>query len=159
MDLIGVGGLVLSAVGVGFSIMALIQAGRAKKAISKVIGKGEDQIARDDARALLAQIADARDATMARRQGASPLSSAGRSLEGDLQALQLAQNALATATVGSDRTLELSLRVAATEIEQALQAIASNSGRDGWADALGVLQGVIPKIDVLQRELGTKALR
>lgn len=159
MDPISVVGLVLSAVGVVLSVWALHKADSAKKAVDRVIETNRDQVTRDHARDLLAKLTDARDAAMARRQGASRLSSAGRSTAGDVKALQIAQDALATATIGSDQGLVQNLRAAASELDRALKAIASNCNRDGWADALGVLQGVIPKIDVLQRELGAKALR
>lgn len=158
MDVVGVAGLVLSALGVGLSIVALIQAGRAKTAVTKAIARGVDQGLRDDARVLLSKLQDARDAAMGRKQGASRLSSAGRSVSGDLRALQIAQTGLATVVVQSDTRLELSFRNAASQLDDALAAINAAGSRDGWADALQVLHGIIPKVDVLQRGLGTKAV-
>lgn len=160
MDPIGVAGLVVSVVGAVLSIFALVQAKRASTAVAEVIGKSHVQAARDEARALLALVTDAREAAMAWRRNASRLSSAGRSSARDLLALQQAQNALATTTIGStDAGLTVTLRTAAAQIDQALVAIGLKGERDGWADALGVLQGVTPTIDLLQRELGGRALR
>lgn len=155
MDAVELG---LSIGGLALSIYALVQAESAKKAVSKVIAKEVDQGARDDARELMQRLNEAREAAMARRQGAHRSSSAGRSQAADMKALQLAQDALATTNLG-DKLLTLALRAAADELNQALAEINANGGRDGWADALGTLQGVIPKVDVLHRELSTKALR
>lgn len=159
MDLIGVGGLILSAIGVLLSVWALAKANSAKVAVNKVIEKNSDQFARDAARNLLAKLTDARDAAMAQRRGASRLSSAGRHPDSDHKAIELAQDALATVTIDSSQQLVARMRTAATELNQALQTIASNSGRDGWADALGVLQGIIPEVDALQQGLSATALR
>lgn len=159
MDTVGVGGLLLSVAGVGLSVWALVKADSANKAVDKVIVKSNDQIARDDARGLLDKLTSAKDAAIGRKQGASSLSSAGRTIPRDKMALELAQDALSTATVGSNQQLAARIRAASGELTNALEAISSNSGRDGWADALGVLQGVIPEIEVLQRELGKTSLR
>ena len=159
MDLLGVTGVLLSAAGVLLSVWALQKADSAMKAVDRVIGKNSDQMMRDDARRLLDKLTVARDAAMGRKRGASSLSSAGRPLANDKRALELAQDALATINFGPDRDLGSKMRVAADELKKALEAITSNPGRDGWADALGVLQGVIPEIEALQRTLGTKSLR
>lgn len=139
-------GDILSAAGLALSVWALVKADSAMKAVDKVILKNNNQIMRDDARGLLDKLTGARDAAMGRKQGASGLSSAGRAISSDKRALELAQDALATATLGSDQLLTSRLRVAADELEKALVAINSPSGRDGWADALGVLQGVLPEL-------------
>ena len=159
MDPIGIGGLLLSLAGVGLSVVALVKADSATKVVEKVIVKNNDQVTRDHARGLLDKLTGARDAAMGRRQGASRLSSAGRNILSDKRALELAQDALATSTVGSDQQLTSKMRMAADKLKEALEAIAINSGRDGWADALDVLQGFIPELEVMQRELGTKSLR
>ncbi len=77
----------------------------------------------------------------------------------DLEVLQLAQDALATSTLGTGQSLAVDLQRAAVQLNSALQGLAGNSVRDEWADALGVLQGIIPKVDVLQAELAAKVLR
>lgn len=158
MDAIGIGGLLLSVAGVVLSIVALVQAGRAKAAVTRAIARGVDQGMRDDARVLLLKLHDARDAALGRKQGASRLSSAGRSISGDIKALQLAQTSLATVVVQSDSRLELNLRTVASQLDEALVTINAAGDRDGWADALLVLHGIIPKVDVLQRGLGSKAI-
>ncbi len=159
MDTVDAVGLLLSAAGVVVSLWALFKADSAKKAVDKAIAKNSDQISRDDARALLGKLTAARDAAMGRKKGASRLSSAGRDVSSDIRALELAQDALATSAFGSDKKLASRMRVASYELKEALEAITRNKDRDGWADALGVLQGVIPELDLLQRELGSKSLR
>lgn len=159
MDAVDAGGLLLSAAGVAISLWALFEADSAKKAVDKVIAKNSDQISRDDARGLLDKLTAARDAAMGRKKGASRLSSAGRAVSSDKRALELAQDALATSAFGSDQKLASRMRVAADQLKEALEAITKNKDRDGWADALGVLQGVIPELELLQRELGAKSLR
>jgi len=158
MDVVGVGGLVLSAAGVALSVYALVQADGAKKAVEKVIGKAGEQRARDDARELLAVITAARDAAMDNRRSAPPMASAGRVKDKDVQAIQKAQDALATTNVTEDSQMVAELRRAARELDKALQEINADAERDGWADALAVLQGVTPLVDALQRGLGSKAL-
>ncbi len=96
---------------------------------------------------------------MGRKKGASRLSSAGRDVSSDKRALELAQDALATSVFDSDRKLATKMRVAADQIKEALEAITKDKDRDGWADALGVLQGVIPDLERIQRELGAKSLQ
>lgn len=159
MDGVGLGGLVLSAIGVGLSIWALAKAESAKQAVSRVIQKSGDQTARDDARRLLAVISDAREAAMAHRRDAPLLASAGRVKDNDVQALQKAQDALATLNVTENKLVIKTLRRAAAELDKALQEINANGARDGWADALAVLQGVTSQVDSLQRGLGTRALK
>lgn len=153
------GNLGLSVTGLGLAIWALIQAGGARRAVSKALSKNSDQVARDNARDLLTKLTVAKDAAMARRQSAPRSSTAGRVAAADLTALQVAQDALATSTLGSGQPLALDLQRAANQLNSSLQGIAGNSVRDEWADALGELQGIIPKIDVLQAELAAKVLR
>lgn len=153
------GNLSLSLAGLGLSIWAMLQAGGAKRAVSNVLAKNSDQFARDNARDLLTKLTVAKDVAMARRRGASRSSTAGRLAAADLTALQIAQDALATSTLGTGQSLALDLHRAASQLELSLQGLAGNSVRDEWADALGVLQGIIPKIDTLQAELTAKALR
>ena len=159
MDAFDAAGLLLSVAGVALSLWALFKADCAKKAVDKVIVKNIDQISRDDARGLLDKLAGARDAAMGRRRGASSASSAGRYLPSDIRALEVAQDALAIVTIGADQPLICKMRVAADELKTALEAIATNAHRDGWADALGVLQGVTPEVEAIQRSLGAKFLR
>lgn len=159
MDVVGLGGLALSATGVALSGWALIKAGSAKKAVAKLIEMSGDQAARDGARDLMALLARASDAAMARRRGASRAASAGRPQGVDLFALEIAQDALATTTVASDPAVTGSFRAAAQELDLALKAIAADGVRDGWEDARLALQGVVPSVDLLQRDLGVKALR
>lgn len=159
MDIIGIGGFILSAIGVGLSIFAVVQAGRAENAVNQVIQKSSEQLSRDDARKLLVKLNDARDAALARRGKAPKFATSGRSAANDLRALQLAQDALATTALSADAALEQGLRVASTELDRALKEIHAKGDRDGWADALGVLQGVIPKVDAHQRKLGAMALK
>lgn len=159
MDAVDAGGLLLSAAGVAISLWALFEADSAKKAVDKVIGKNSDQIARDEARELLDKLRAARDAAIGRMQGATSLSSAGRHISADKRALELAQDALATATFASDQILTSSMRKAAYQITAALEKITSKSGLDGWKVARDVLQNVIPKIELWQRELGAKIMR
>lgn len=154
-----VGDLVLSVAGLGLSIWAMLQAGGAKRAVSKVLARNNDQVTRDNARDLLIKLTTAKDAAMARRQGAPRSSTAGRVMATDLEVLQLAQDALATSTLGTGQSLAVDLQRAAVQLNSALQGLAGNSVRDEWADALGVLQGIIPKVDVLQAELAAKVLR
>lgn len=158
MDPIGIGGLVLSAVGVGLSVWALVKADGAAKAVAKVIGKAGDQKARDDARELLMLINAAREAAMSNRRGAPPLASAGRVRDNDVQSIQKAQDALATLNVTEDQQVIKKLRRGGQELNKALHEINGSGERDGWADALAVLQGVTPSVDALQRGLGSKAL-
>ena len=154
-----VGDLVLSVAGLGLSIWAMLQAGGAKRVVSKVLARNNDQVTRDNARDLLIKLTTAKDAAMARRQGAPRSSTAGRVMATDLEVLQLAQDALATSTLGTGQSLAVDLQRAAVQLNSALQGLAGNSVRDEWADALGVLQGIIPKVDVLQAELAAKVLR
>jgi hypothetical protein len=158
MDPVGIGGLILSAVGVALSCWALMKADSAEKAVAKVIGRAGDQKARDDARELLMLISAARDAAMSNRRGAPQLASAGRVRDNDIQAIQKAQDALATLNVTDDQQVTKKLRRSGLELNKALQEINGDGVRDGWADALAVLQGVTPQVDVLQRGLGSKAL-
>lgn len=153
------GDLGLSVAGLVLSIWAMLQAGGAKRAVSKVLAKNSDQVARDRARELLTKLTTAKDAAMARRRSAPRSSTAGRVATADLAALQLAQDALATSTLGTGQPLALDLQRAANQLNSNLQGLAGNSPRDEWSDALGVLQGIIPKIDVLQAELASKVLR
>lgn len=136
----------------------MVQAGGAKKAVTAVLAKFGEQVTRDDARELLSALNDAREASIARRSKASRTATTGRNINSDIQALQRAQDALATTTLDTDKRLEQRLRIAAAELDMALRNIAENSTRDGWADAVGVLQGITPVVDVHQRKLGTKAL-
>lgn len=156
MDWIGLG---IGVFGDGLAIWALIQAGSAKRAVRHALEKSSDQVARDDARSLLANLTQAKDAAMGRRRGGSPLAIAGRSESNDVHRLQLAQDNLATSTISANKKLTVKLRQASTELTTALQAIASSGTRDGWADALGVLQGIIPEIEIVQRKLGIGALK
>lgn len=153
------GDLGLSVVGLVLSIWAMLQAGGAKRAVSKVLTKNSDQVARDSARDLLTKLTSAKDAAMARRQSAPRSSTAGRVAAADLAALQLAQDALATSTLATGQPLAIDLQRAAAQLDGNLQGLAGNSARDEWSDALGVLQGIIPKIDVLQIELAARVLR
>jgi hypothetical protein len=153
------GDLSLSVAGLVLSIWAMLQAGGAKRAVSKVLAKNNDQVARDNARDLLSKLTTAKDAAMARRRSAPHSSTAGRVAAADLAALQLAQDALATSTLGTGQPFALDLQRAANQLNSCLQGLAGNSARDEWADALGVLQGIYPKIDVLQAELTAKVLR
>jgi hypothetical protein len=159
MDPIGVGGLILSALGVGLSLWALFKADSAEKAVSRVIAKNGEQSTRDVARDLMGHVNEARDAAMARKRGASRLASAGRTPAGDIQALQFAQNALATVSGDFDAKTIAIFRNSGRQLDDCLKTIDGSSSRDGWADALNTLQGVIPQIDLLQRTLGVKALR
>ncbi|KAB0459777.1 hypothetical protein [Agrobacterium radiobacter] len=157
MEAVDIGGLVLSAIGIGLSIWALVMADGAKKAVKKVVEKNNDLASRDDARDLLNTLSSARDASLARRSSASRIATAGRNLNGDIHTLRVAQDALATVTLGTNEALVEDLRVAASELERALSTVESGS-HEGWAAALAVIQGVTPKVDVLQRGLVTKAL-
>jgi len=158
MDFVGVGGFVLSVVGTGVSIWSLIVAGGAKKAVADVLEKRDDQVVRDDSRELLNKLNAAREAALIRRGNARGAALAGRSAQDDLAALKQAQDALAITAVSTDLRLEQGLRLASTQLDAAVKEIEGKTGRDGWADALGVLQGVIPKVNTHQRKLGTKAL-
>lgn len=159
MDLVGGAGLLLSATGVALSAFALRKAASAAKAVSEVLKRADDQFARDGARDLLMILNSAREAATARRHGAPRPSSIGRSAAADRKALEAAQHSLATTTITDEtKTLEV-LRAAAAELDQALQNISSNSDRDGWADAVPVLQGVIPDIERLQRALLVKSIK
>lgn len=159
MDPVGIGGLVLSGVGVGLSVWALAKADGAEKAVAKVIGKAGDQKARDDARELLALINVARDAAMANRRDASQIAATGRVRDKDVGAIEKVQDALATLNVTDDPLITRKLRRAGVELNKALQEINANDRRDGWADALAVLQGVTSPVDALQRGLGSQALK
>lgn len=156
MDLIDVGGLTLSAAGVLLSIWALVIAGGAKKAVTEFLRKSSDQVSRDNVRELLATLHKARDAAMGQRKGASRMSSAGRRVANDLRELELAQDALATATVGSEER-HLILRAAANELSAALAEI--NDNGDGWKAALVTLQNVIPGLAELEQRLAASTLR
>jgi hypothetical protein len=158
MDFIGVGGFALSALGVGLAIWAKIEIVGVKKAVANVIEKNSDQSVRDNARDLLQKLTNARDAAMGRRRGASRLSSAGRSREQDVNALQLAQSALATTLVGSGGPLGARLRVAASSLAGVLQALQPDQERDGWAEAQDTLQSVIPDVETISVSLAAKAL-
>lgn len=140
------------------SVWAVITAGSAKKAVNKVIEKSAEQVVRDDTRDLLTKLNVAREVALARRGNARGAAVAGRSLANDFATLKQAQDALAITTLNTDIPLEQGLRLASTQIEVAVKAIEDKNGRDGWADALGVLQGVIPKVNTHQRKLGAKAL-
>lgn len=153
------GNLGLSVFGLFLSIWSMVLAGGAKRAVAHVLAKNNDQVARDNARDLLVKLTNAKDAAMARRRSASRNSAAGRVATADLRALQVAQDALATSTLGTGEPLALDIQRAAIQLDTALQGLAGNGPRDDWADALGVLQGIIPKLDVLQVELAAKVLR
>lgn len=155
------GDLGLTLLGLALSIWAMCKADGAKRAVAKVLTKNSDQAARDNARDLLAKLKRAKDGAMARRQHAPRSAIAGRvpTAAEDLAALQQAQDALATSTLGHGQQLALDLKRAADQLNSNLQKLAENSDRDEWADALGVIQGIVPKLELLQTELGAKALR
>lgn len=157
MNWVDIVGILLSIIGIGFSIWAMVMADNATKAVKKVVERNNDLVSRDGARDLLATLGNARDAALARRGSASRMASAGRSAQADIHKLRLAQDALATVTLGANEALVQDLRVAASELEQALSTVENSSG-DGWAAALAIIQGAIPKVDLLQRGLVTKAL-
>lgn len=154
-DLFGWG---LSAAGVAISLYALVKAENAQRAAASVIKKGSDQAARDAARDLLSVVNNAKEAAMTRRKGAGRGASAGRNLAADITILQRAQDALATITISADHAVDQDMRAAALELQQALKVIALNSRDDGWGLALDALQAIYPKINTIQRGLGTKAL-
>lgn len=151
-------GLALSALSIAFAIWAMIIAGGAKKAVAAVVSKSNNQAARDNARDLLLKLNAAVDAATGRRKGASRLSSAGRSLELDKNAVQVAQVALATTVIGSDKVLNSKLRTAATSLDNAINTIDAAGAQDGWADAQRVLLQIVPEVEVASNQLGTKSL-
>lgn len=152
MDVVGLGGLALSAAGVALSGWALVKADTAKKGVAKLIEMSGDQAARDGPRDLMALLARASDAAIARRRGAS-------ARHRPVRLGTIAQDAMATTTVAFDPRVTASFRAAAQELDLALKAIAANGVRDGWEDARLALQGVVPSVALLQRDLGVKALR
>lgn len=148
----------LTAGGFALSLWAVITAESAKKAVKKVIEKSGEQVVRDDARDLLTKLNAAREVALARRGDTRRTAIAGRSVVNDLAILKQAQDALAITTLSTDVPLERGLRLASMQIDDAVKVIENKTGRDGWGDALIVLQGVIPKVNTHQRKLGTKAL-
>lgn len=152
-------GWAMTAGGFGLSIFALCVADGAKKAVTKALRKGDEQDNRDDARGLLTKLNAAKGAAMARRGGAKAILAKGRSLPNDIQALTDAQDACATVNLPGDDDLTEALRRASTQLTEAIDVIHGKGDRDGWADALGELQGVVPRVDAYQRKLGTKALQ
>lgn len=143
--------LVLSGAGLGASAVAAIKADGAKRAVSKILAKDETQVDRQTALDLSEILSEARDAAKARQQGASQLLQGKRNVAGDIQALQDAQDALATYVFSSDEKLTAKLRPAAKELTRALTAINTGGPRDGWADALGEIQGLIAEVELKQR--------
>lgn len=159
MDPVDLVGLSLSVVGIALSIISLVKADGAAKAVERVIVKNSDQIALENARSLLEKLKTARDAAIGRKQGASEISALGRTIEEDKRKLELAQDALATVAFGTNEKLVANMRLAAKGLKSAQADITRNSRKDGWAAALGTLQGVIPELELWQQELGVKNLR
>ncbi len=159
MDFLTVGGFILSAIGVVLSIHALCQAGGAKRAVARVLSKGNEQVTRDETRDLLSKLNAAKEAALARGGRGNRGAIAGRNINKDVEALKQAQDGLATTMISTDAALEKNLRTAAEEMASALRDIQGERDRDGWADALGVLQAVTPRVNTHQRQLGSIALK
>ncbi|WP_417582899.1 hypothetical protein [Pelagibacterium sp.] len=154
-----IAGFIISIIGVGISAWALWQADYAKKAVDRVILKGDEQRDRDKARELSKILGQAKSAALGRRRTASRPASAGRDMQSDLHMLEQAQDALATTKLVNDASISSDLDVAAMELKAALVAIHQNGKRDGWEDAFGALQVVIPKVELFERDLARKALQ
>lgn len=159
IDWWAVSGWVMTASSFALSVGALFVADSAKKAVAKVLSKGNEQENRDDARDLLTKLNKGKDAAMARRGGAKPLLAKGRSLPDDMLSLATAQDSCATANLPGDPDLTTALKMASTQLIEAIDAINGQGDRDGWADAQAALQGVVPRVNSYQSKLGTKALQ
>jgi hypothetical protein len=158
-DFLTVGGFVLSAIGVAFSVYALCQADGAKRAVARALNKGDEQVTRDDSRDLLNKLNAAKGAALARGGRSSRGAIVGRNINKDVEALKQAQDGLAMTVISTDALLEQDLRVASQQLLDAINNIQAAAQRDGWADALGVLQGITPKVNTHQRQLGSNAIR
>lgn len=140
------------------SLFALFVADGAKKAVSKVLDKRNVQGNRDQARDLLVSLNGAKSAALARRDS-DKQSLRARSLPPDKRALTLAQDACATAVFADDQKLTEALQLTAEHLNGAIDAINGTGDRNGWADALGLLQSLIPKVDSYQKKLDTTLLQ
>lgn len=149
----------LSIAGLLISLLAFWQGASARKAVAAVLKRNEDQTAQEDARELHRLLSMAQDAARGHRRGASSSSLAGRYQSRDIRALEMAQDALATTTLGAGIELGEKCRLAAQQITIALDEISAGKGSEGWARALFVIQGIIPDIVILQRSLTAKGLR
>jgi hypothetical protein len=158
VDVVGLSERSLNAISLLLSVWALFKARGARQAVDKVIEKNDNQTTRDKAQAIKAQLATAKNAAMGRKRGASAQSSAGRALSDDKQAVNLAQDALATVSFSTNMKLAERMHMAATELNSAIDLI-NRGDQDGWAQALTTLQGVIPELDLWLVELGAKNLR
>jgi hypothetical protein len=145
--------LVLGVPSLWLAIAADKKAESARAMAQRLISRSNLQEDGERARRVISALNRAKDAAMSRQTGAPPSASLGRSPEDDLQALRQAHDALST---GLPLELSLTDRQAiaakAEELAMAIQAVVDNpSQRDGWKDGLTAIQGVIFRLETVER--------
>lgn len=145
-----------SAGSICLAVYALVTAKSAKQAATSAVRRKDDQEDRGYLTALIIALINAKDAAKRRQSGALEIQGAGRTVEFDIYALTDAHDALCSnLPLSFDDELKVTVNAAADEIQLALGRIhnPTTSNRDGWKDALAVLQTLIPRLRQEEREM------
>lgn len=153
--------ILIGLLGLGMSGYAIITAKSAKQAASQAVQRKDDQEDREYLKDLIIALVEAKNSAKRRESGALEIKSAGHSSELDIYHLSEAHDKLCTALpLSFGNELKATVDAAAAELKAALNAIQNptTSNRDGWKDALSILQTLIPRLRQEERQMKNKEI-